>query len=171
MTTWLMKPYSHGIFLKEMRIFNYRLFRWRNLVENIFGILSQRFRCLLGTMHLRPENAVKCVLNCCCLHNLLPESMAETKYSRVDIEDPLHHDVVEGDWHQVNNCLKVEGEKLGQRPQKAHLHPLRDVCVCIMKTIQQTLPELLSGKWTYCLPSIKVNNHFKSKGQKIGQRS
>ena len=56
-------------------------------------------------MHLRPENAVKCLLVCCCFHNLLPESMAGTKYSRVDIEDPLHHDVVEGDWHQEEQAL------------------------------------------------------------------
>ena len=30
---------------------------------------------------------------------------------------------------QVNNGLKIEGKKIGQRsqPQKAHLHPLRDV--------------------------------------------
>ena len=48
-------------------------------------------------MHLRPENAVKCVLACCCLHNLLAE--------RVVIEDPVHHDVVERDWHQEEQAL------------------------------------------------------------------
>ena len=80
-----------------MMIFNYRLFRCRNPVENTFGILSQCFRCLLGTMHLRPENAVKCVLACCCLHNLLAERKSETIYRRVDIRDPVHHDVGEGD--------------------------------------------------------------------------
>ena len=40
---------------------------------------------------------MKCVLACCCLHNLLAE--------RVDIEDPVHHDVVEGDWHQEEQAL------------------------------------------------------------------
>ena len=93
MKTWLMKPYPHRKLSIGMRIFNYRL-------ENTFGILPQRFRCLLGTMHLRRENAVKCVLACCCLHNILAEIKPETIYRRVDIviiEDPVHHDVVEGD--------------------------------------------------------------------------
>ena len=33
---------------------------------------------------------------------------------------------------KVNNGRKIEGQQLGQShdPQKAHLHPLRDVCVC-----------------------------------------
>ena len=83
-----------------MRIFNYRLSRCRDHVENTFGILSilsQRFKCLLGTMHLKLENKVKCVLACCCRHNLLAGRKPATIYRRVDIEDPVPHDVAEGD--------------------------------------------------------------------------
>ena len=56
-------------------------------------------------MHLRSENAMKCVLACCCLHNLLAERKPETIKKRVDIEDPVHHDVVEGDWNQEKQAL------------------------------------------------------------------
>ena len=33
--------------------------------------------------------------------------------------------------NKVNNRIKIKDKKLGQRslPRKAHLHPLRDVCV------------------------------------------
>ena len=114
MKTWLMKPYSHRQSSKEMRIFNYSLSRCRNPVENTFGIISQRFRCLLGTMHLRPENAnMKCVLACCCLHNLLAEGKPKTIYRGVDIEDPVYHNVVEGDWHQEEQAL-LPMTKLGR---------------------------------------------------------
>ena len=40
-----------------------------------------------------------------------------------------------------------------------------------MKTIQWTLSEISSGNWTYHPPSVKVNNRFKIKGKKLGQRS
>ena len=31
--------------------------------------------------------------------------------------------------NKVDNHLKIKGQKLGQNPQKAHLHPLKDVCM------------------------------------------
>ena len=43
--------------------------------------------------------------------------------------------------------------------------------MCVAIWIQQTLSELSSGKWTYLLPSIKVNNGLKIKRKKLGQIS
>ncbi|XP_041354387.1 uncharacterized protein LOC121372171 [Gigantopelta aegis] len=54
--SWLVKPFSQRNLTKQMRIFNYRLSRARNPVENTFGILAQRFRCLLGTILVIPDS-------------------------------------------------------------------------------------------------------------------
>ena len=49
---WLMKPYSIKGMTHEQRVFNFRQSRARRVVENIFGILVNRWRCLLTTMQI-----------------------------------------------------------------------------------------------------------------------
>ncbi len=69
--TWMMKPYGRcGLPVPE-RIFNYWLFRARRIVENAFGILSNRFGCLLTTLKQQPLVVVDVILSCICLHNLM----------------------------------------------------------------------------------------------------
>jgi len=50
----IMKPYSGRNLTSEQNIFNYRLSRARRVVENAFGILANRFRIFLSTVHLEP---------------------------------------------------------------------------------------------------------------------
>ncbi len=68
---WLMKPYSQCNLSKEEKIFNYRLSRACRVVENAFGILCKRFRCLLKTLEVGPKQAARITLTCCILHNLM----------------------------------------------------------------------------------------------------
>jgi len=39
-----LKPYNQKELNYERKVFNYRLSRGRNVIENAFGILSSRFR-------------------------------------------------------------------------------------------------------------------------------
>ncbi len=69
--TWMMKPYgSCGLSVAE-RMFNYRLSRARQIVENAFGILFNRFSCLLTTLIQQPPVVIDIILSSICLHNLM----------------------------------------------------------------------------------------------------
>lgn len=67
----IVKPYPFRNMTAEQRIFNYRLSRSRRVVENVFGILANRFRILLTTINLSPEKVQNITLACCALHNFL----------------------------------------------------------------------------------------------------
>lgn len=51
----IIKPYSQRNLTYERRIYNYRLSRTRNVVENAFGIMSSRFRVLRTDINISPE--------------------------------------------------------------------------------------------------------------------
>ena len=65
LTEYIMKPYAQRLLTKESCIFNYRLSRARRIVENAFGILTNRFRIFLSPMLLSPENVEKITLASC----------------------------------------------------------------------------------------------------------
>lgn len=96
--SWMMKPFSRRDLSKEERIFNYRLSRARRVVENAFGILSNRFRCLLSTMAQEPSTVTTITLACCCLHNVMRLRYPSTQNALLDREDPDTHEVTPGAW-------------------------------------------------------------------------
>lgn len=67
----LMKPYSSRGLTKEQRIANYRLSRARRVVENGFGLLSNKFRILLTKINLSPPKVELIARTCCVLHNFI----------------------------------------------------------------------------------------------------
>jgi len=70
--TYLTRPYpgSQSKADNENSIFNYRLSRARRVVENAFGILSQKFQIYQRTIQSLPENA-DIIFATCNLHNYL----------------------------------------------------------------------------------------------------
>jgi hypothetical protein len=93
----MMKPFSASPLPLPERVFNYRLSRARRCVENAFGILANRFGCLLRAMRQKPETVEDIVLACVCLHNLLGSQRIGENIRLVDREDQ-NHDVVPGAW-------------------------------------------------------------------------
>ena len=62
--TYLMRPYpgSQSKWDHEKSVFNYRLSRARRVVENAFGILSQKFQICQRTLQSLPENPDNIIL-------------------------------------------------------------------------------------------------------------
>ncbi|KAG5872392.1 hypothetical protein JTB14_005344 [Gonioctena quinquepunctata] len=109
LTTHIMKPYPFRKLTNEQRIFNYRLSRARRVVENAFGILANRFRCLLNVSALRPEKVKIITKACCALHNFLSHEM-KTHYTGKDPAEEIdrRYTFVYGLSVQAGNRPKTE---------------------------------------------------------------
>ena len=89
---YILKPYGQTGLTTERRIFNYGLSRAWLIVENAFGILTNRFRVFMTPKGLVPEKVEVITMACCALHNFL-RSRAHSVYmppGSIDTEDPSH---------------------------------------------------------------------------------
>lgn len=95
---FLMRPYPRsGRRLSESeRIFNYRLSRSRNTVENAFGILASVWRIYQKPLECRIDLAEKIILATIVLHNYIRETPAQNNPAVANEEipasplEPLH---------------------------------------------------------------------------------
>lgn len=86
--TYLLRPYP-GIQLdsnEKKKIYNYRLCRARRVVENAFGILSQKFRIYNRRIIAKPENVDVIILITCVLHNFIKKYDGKLTYIRDNIQ-------------------------------------------------------------------------------------
>ncbi|XP_018566077.1 protein ALP1-like [Anoplophora glabripennis] len=67
----ILKPFPFRNMTWPQRLLNYRLSRCRRVVENAFGIISNKWRVLLTVMNLSPAKVELITLTCCVLHNFL----------------------------------------------------------------------------------------------------
>ena len=107
---YFMKPYPFKHQNNEQRIFSYRLSRARRVVENAFGIMSNKFRILLSAINLSPQKVEKIVLACTALHNFLRREH-ESFYTHVGSLD--NENVVDGvgtprAWRDDRQLLPLE---------------------------------------------------------------
>jgi len=86
--TYMMKPFARRNMPRDERIFNYRLSRGRRIVENGFGILAARWRCLLTKMEQHPDTVKTIVSGCLCLHNLMRLRYPGLQNADMDNEGP-----------------------------------------------------------------------------------
>lgn len=89
--TYLMRPFPKTAVLHDARKrkFNKRLCRARRVVENAFGILTQKWRIFLRPIESDVHTTVHVVKAACCLHNFIKMKQSTTIVN--DIETP--HDI------------------------------------------------------------------------------
>ncbi|KAK3884288.1 hypothetical protein Pcinc_011453 [Petrolisthes cinctipes] len=85
--SWMMKPYPERNLSKPERIYNYRLYRARRVVENDFGMLANRFRVFHSTINLMHDRVEAVVMAACVLHNVL--RVHNPIRGEADTEDPV----------------------------------------------------------------------------------
>ncbi|XP_074042010.1 uncharacterized protein [Leptinotarsa decemlineata] len=70
---YLMRPFPHRQSKSDLRkeVFNKRLCRARRVVENAFGMLSNKWRLLFRPIEVKVETAIIIVKTVCVLHNYL----------------------------------------------------------------------------------------------------
>ena len=112
--TWLMKPFSKRCMTIEERIYNYRLSRGRRIVENAFGILANRFQCLLSTMRQEPETVTTIAMAAMCLHNLMRMRYPTLQNATLDRENEDHH-IIPGAWREEGSLTDMEEVVGGNR--------------------------------------------------------
>lgn len=106
-----MKPHNRANLTDEKRIFNYRLSRARRIVENAFGILTQRFKIFQKQIKFQPEKVRKIVMCCCHLHNYLSKSNSDYYIQRgdVDYENTTAGIIEEGSWRkEIQGTLQLQ---------------------------------------------------------------
>ena len=67
----LMKPFAHTNMDIDQRICNYRFSQARRVVENVFGILANRWRVFRSPISLKPEKVQIVAMAAVVLHNWL----------------------------------------------------------------------------------------------------
>ncbi|KAM4027492.1 uncharacterized protein ACNLHF_023212 [Anomaloglossus baeobatrachus] len=103
----LLRPYPQSALNPARRIFNYRLCRARRVVENAFGIMSNRFRIFHTPINLKIDSIDKVVLACCVLHNFL-RKRDELEYvppGFVDVESSSDGQIIPGACRQHDRQL------------------------------------------------------------------
>lgn len=66
-----LKPYPNCDIDHQKRVFNYRVSRGRNVAEDAFGIITNRFGVLQKPISMKHENVCYVILAICSLHNYL----------------------------------------------------------------------------------------------------
>lgn len=103
----LLKPFPHRDLTHDRRIYNYRLSRGRNVVENVFGLVAARFRVLHTPINVGVKNICYIVMAICVLHNfLMKKAKAYCSNYTYDCENQTTHQLnTNGEWRDTGMAL------------------------------------------------------------------
>ncbi|KAG8177484.1 hypothetical protein JTE90_008668 [Oedothorax gibbosus] len=120
----------------RQRIFNYRLFRARRVVENAFGLLAARFQVYGKPIFTSALNAVHIVLATCVVHNFLrkrnPGLYIPAK--SIDAEDFCNKTVVRGEWRRAPADAFLDLERDRQRGSQTSKYLRNVLCTYFNET-------------------------------------
>ena len=104
--TWLMVPYTAPATVRQLA-YNRKHARARIIIEQAFGVLKQRFRCLDksgGTLQYSPKKVASFFVACCVLHNIAKrhglmldldeDRVLELQRQQADLHVPAPNDIV-----------------------------------------------------------------------------
>lgn len=112
----LMKPYprAQSSIDRTKAIFNYRLSRARRIVENAFGILSNRFRIFSTPIHLQVNTVENAVTAACIIHNLILDDQALNGNYLFD-SDQNPSDIVSVNDYGENESDSIEPKQIREK--------------------------------------------------------
>lgn len=109
LTTWLMKPYTRTGVLSAMRKkFNQNLSSLRVIVEQAFGMLKGRWRCLQDTLNEDVTNIPTTIIACCVLHNICVDMGDDTPIDIADNGESTHGN----NQHMIGHNINQDGKAL-----------------------------------------------------------
>lgn len=128
----IMRPYPGENLPESKRIFNYRISRARRCIENTFGILVQRWRCLRKPIIGNIDTCEQIVQACVALHNYLQKAEEDLpislrKYCPTGFTDYVEEDGTfhYGEWRKTTN--KLQGiKRVGSNHPSRNVRALRD---------------------------------------------
>lgn len=111
LTTWCMKPYpqSRGITPRQQR-FNSSLSSARVVIEQAFGLLKGRWRCLLTKLDESVDKVPSTIITCCILHNICISVNDDTEIDPVNdgnnVNGPLPGHIINQDGIRLRDFIK-----------------------------------------------------------------
>lgn len=112
LTTWCMKPFPQTRALTDrQRDFYKSLSSARVVVEQAFGLLKGRWRCLLDKLDESVDKVPSTIITCCVLHNICLEVNDGTEIDVANDEDgflgvPLPGHDINADGARLRNTIK-----------------------------------------------------------------
>ena len=118
----LMKPFPQQHLDIQTRVCNYRFSRARRVVENVFGILRNRWRIFGSPICLKPDKVELITIAAVTLHNWLIRGVSKDVYAPqalVDHVDPTG-EIVPGSWRDddlsVGSMFPLQKLAHGNKP-------------------------------------------------------
>ncbi|XP_063224895.1 uncharacterized protein LOC134542187 [Bacillus rossius redtenbacheri] len=89
--TYLMRPFPRKAVVDniEKRSYNKRHCRARRIVENAFGILTQKWRIFFRPIECNVDTAVHVVKAACCLHNFIRANTENVTTDELELTDDI----------------------------------------------------------------------------------
>lgn len=107
-----MKPFPQTRALTDwQRDFNKSLSSARVVVKQVFGLLKERWRCLLDKLDESVDKVPSTIITCCILHNICQEVNDGTEIDVANDEDgflgvPLSGHDINADGARLRNTIK-----------------------------------------------------------------